>query len=117
MNGNLMVPAGRPHTSSSEATFRNDAKPNLEVHQMKTLSLITVAIILSTVSGAFAHSSEYNSPDSTPNGPFFYADTYGVPPTVLHQVHQPRRPSSRSGNEAFAQHVVQPHAANHHLKK
>jgi hypothetical protein len=114
MNGNLMVPAGRPHTSSSEATFRNDAKPNLEVHQMKTLSLIAVAIFLGTASGAFANSDD---PDSTPNGPFFYVDTYGVPPAVLHQVHQPRRPSSRSGNEAFAQHVVQPHAANHHAKK
>jgi hypothetical protein len=61
----------------------------------KTTIALSVAIIFGTVSGAFAHSSEYNSPDSTPNGPFFYADTYGVPPTVLRPPHRSHHHPSR----------------------
>jgi hypothetical protein len=55
---------------------------------------LSVAIVLGTASSAFAnnHASQYGSPDSTPNGPFFYVDTYGVPPAAQHQVQQPRRP-------------------------
>jgi hypothetical protein len=63
----------------------------------------SVAIVLGTASSAFAalvreannHASQYTSPDSTPNGPFFYVDTYGVPPAALHQVQQPRRPARK----------------------
>jgi hypothetical protein len=57
----------------------------------KIMIALSAMIVLSAVSGAFANnSSQYSSPDSTPNGPFFYADTYGVPPTVLQPVHRPR---------------------------
>jgi hypothetical protein len=58
---------------------------------------VSVAIVIGTAAPAFAnnHASQYGSPDSTPNGPFFYVDTYGVPPAVLHQVQQPRRPSRK----------------------
>jgi hypothetical protein len=63
----------------------------------KTMIALSAAIVLGTASSAFANnnSSQYSSPDSTPNGPFFYADTYGVPPTVLRPIHQPRRPSRK----------------------
>jgi hypothetical protein len=55
---------------------------------------LSVAVVLGTASSAIAnnHASQYGSPDSTPNGPFFYVDTYGVPPAMLRQVQQPRRP-------------------------
>jgi len=57
----------------------------------KIMIALSAMIVLSAVSGAFANnSSQYSSPDSTPNGPFFYADTYGVPPTVLQPVRRPR---------------------------
>ena len=59
---------------------------------------VAVAIVVGAAAApAFAesHTSQYNSPDSTPNGPFFYVDTYGVPPAVLHQVQQLRRPSRK----------------------
>ena len=60
----------------------------------KTRIALAVAIVLGTAASALAehHASQYNSPDSTPNGPFFYVGTYGVPPAVLHQVQQARRP-------------------------
>jgi hypothetical protein len=60
----------------------------------KTRIALSVAIVLGTASSAFAnnHASQYSSPDSTPNGPFFYADTYSAPPAAQHQVQQPRRP-------------------------
>jgi len=54
-----------------------------------------VTIVLGTASSAFASDvpSTYSDPDSSPNGPFFYVHTYGVPPaTVHHQVQQPHRP-------------------------
>jgi hypothetical protein len=59
----------------------------------KTKVALSVAIVLGTASGAFARNqgSIYTSPDSTPNGPFFYVNTYGVPPTVPRPVHRPRR--------------------------
>jgi len=56
----------------------------------KTKIALCVMIVLGTASGAFA--KDQGDPDSTPNGPFFYADTYGVPPAVPHRVHQARRP-------------------------
>ena len=53
---------------------------------------LSIAIVLGAASSAFAsNNSQYNSPDSTPNGPFLYADTYGAPPAAQHQVQQPRR--------------------------
>jgi hypothetical protein len=60
----------------------------------KTGVALAVAIVLGSASSAFAnnHASQYGSPDSTPNGPFFYVDTYGIPATTQHQVQQPRRP-------------------------
>jgi hypothetical protein len=59
----------------------------------KTRIALFAAIVLGAASSAFANNnSQYNSPDSTPNGPFFYADTYGVPPAAQHQVQQPHRP-------------------------
>ena len=63
----------------------------------KTRIAVSVAIVLGTASGAFARNqaSIYSSPDGTPNGPFFYVDTYGVPPTVLRPIHQQRRPSRK----------------------
>jgi hypothetical protein len=61
----------------------------------KTMLALSVVIVLGTASSAFANSSQYNNPDSTPNGPFFYADTYGVPLAVLRPIHQPRRPSRK----------------------
>jgi len=59
----------------------------------KTKVALSVAIVLGTASGAFARNqgSIYTDPDSTPNGPFFYVNTYGVPPTVPRPVYQPRR--------------------------
>jgi hypothetical protein len=60
---------------------------------------LSVAIVFSTASGALAapvrmasNNSQYSSPDSTPNEPFFYVNTYGVPPTAQRQVRQPHRP-------------------------
>jgi hypothetical protein len=45
----------------------------------KTMIALSTRIVLSAVSSAFANnSSQYSSPDSTPNGPYFYADTYGA---------------------------------------
>jgi hypothetical protein len=69
----------------------------------KTRIVFSVAIVFSAASGAFAapvheasnKSPQYSSPDSTPNGPFLHVDTYGVAPTVLRPVHQPRRPSRK----------------------
>jgi hypothetical protein len=62
----------------------------------KSTIALSVAIAFSTMSGAFANnSSEYSSPDSTPNGPFLYADTHGVPPTVLRALHPSRHPSRK----------------------
>jgi hypothetical protein len=62
----------------------------------KTTIALSVAIVFSTVSGAFANnSSEYSSPDGTPNGPFLYADTHGVPPTLPRPLHQSRHPSRK----------------------
>jgi hypothetical protein len=62
----------------------------------KTMIALSAMIVLSAVSGAFANnSSQYSSPDSTPNGPYYYADTYGVPPAVLHPVRQPRHVSRK----------------------
>jgi hypothetical protein len=63
----------------------------------KTRTALCVMIVLGTASGAFAKNqgTMYTDPDSTPIGPFFYADTYGVPPAVLRQVHQPRRPAHK----------------------
>jgi hypothetical protein len=72
----------------------------------KTRIALSVAIVLGTASSAFAapvqvadnHPSQYGGPDSTPNGPFFYVDTYGVPPAAQHQAQQPRRPSHKPIN-------------------
>jgi hypothetical protein len=63
----------------------------------KTRIALSVAIALGTASSAFAnnHASQYGSSDSTPNGPFFYVDTYGVSPAVQHQVQQLHRPSHK----------------------
>jgi hypothetical protein len=58
----------------------------------KTRIALSVLIVLCTASGAFAASGRDSGPDCTANGPFFYVDTYGVPPAVLHQVEQARRP-------------------------
>jgi hypothetical protein len=62
----------------------------------KTVIAISVSI---AVGGAFAapvqeasnKSPQYSSPDSTPNGPFFYVGTLGVPPKVPQPNRQPRR--------------------------
>jgi hypothetical protein len=63
----------------------------------KTKVALSVAIVLGTASGAFARNqgSIYTDPDSTPNGPFFYVNTYGVPPSVARPVHEPRRLPSK----------------------
>jgi hypothetical protein len=63
----------------------------------KTRIALSVAIALGTASSGFAnnHASQYGSPDSTPNGPFFYVDMYGVSPAVQHQVQQLHRPSHK----------------------
>jgi hypothetical protein len=61
---------------------------------------LSVAIVFSAASGALAapvreasnNSSQYSTPDSTPNEPVFYADTHGVPATPQRQVRQPHRP-------------------------
>jgi hypothetical protein len=60
----------------------------------KTGVALFAAIVLGSASSAFANNnaSQYSSPDSSPNGPFFYVDTYGAPPAAQHQVQQPRRP-------------------------
>jgi hypothetical protein len=66
----------------------------------KTRIALCVAILSSAASGVSAapvreasnKSPQYSSPDSTPNEPFFYPNTYGVPPTVLRPVHQLRHP-------------------------
>jgi hypothetical protein len=58
----------------------------------KTRVALSIMIVFSAASGTFAASNRDSGPDRTPNGPFIYADTYGVPPAVLHQVQQARRP-------------------------
>jgi hypothetical protein len=70
----------------------------------KTRIAISVAIAFSAASGAIAgpvqeasnKSPQYSSPDSTPNGPFFYAETYGVPPKVLRPLRPPHRASRKT---------------------
>jgi hypothetical protein len=62
----------------------------------KTRIALSFLIVLCTASGAFAASNRDSGPDCTRNGPFFYADTYGVPPAVLHQ--QTHRPSHQALN-------------------
>jgi hypothetical protein len=63
----------------------------------KTRIALCVIIVLGTSPGALAKNqgTMYTDPDSTPIGPFFYVDSYGVPPAVPHQVHQPRRPAQK----------------------
>jgi hypothetical protein len=63
----------------------------------KTTIALSVMIVIGAASSALAKNqgTMYTDPDSTPIGPFFYADTYGVPPAVPHQVHQPRRPAHK----------------------
>lgn len=70
----------------------------------KTIIAISVAIAFSAASGAFAgrlqeasnKSPQYSSPDSTLNGPFFYADSHGVSPkVVLRPLRQPRGASRK----------------------
>jgi hypothetical protein len=70
----------------------------------KTMISISVATALGAASGASAapvqeasnKSPQYSSPDSTPNGPFFYVETLGAPPKVLQQPpRQPRRASRK----------------------
>jgi hypothetical protein len=84
----------------------------------KTMITISVAIALDTASGAFAapvqvasnKSPQYSSPDSTPNGPFFYVETLGVPPKALLPPRQPRR-SAHSGvsrASSMMRHAVGP---------
>jgi hypothetical protein len=59
----------------------------------KTRIVLSVVIVFCATSGAFAGSDKDSGPDCSRNGPFFYADTYGVPPAVLHQ--QTHRPSHK----------------------
>jgi hypothetical protein len=54
----------------------------------KTMIVLSVGILLGTATGAFATSDE--SPADTSSGPYFFADTYGVPASQLHS-HQPDR--------------------------
>ena len=69
----------------------------------KTMIAVSVAIAFGAASGAFAapvqvasnKSPQYSSPDSTPNGPFFYVETYGVPPKALRPPRQPRHASRK----------------------
>jgi hypothetical protein len=70
----------------------------------KTRSIVlSVAIVCGAASCASAaemqeasnHASQYGNPADTPNGPFFYVDTYGVPPAVQRHVQQPHRPARR----------------------
>ena len=66
----------------------------------KTMIAISVSIALG---GAFAapvreasnKSPQYSSPDSTPNGPFVYVETLGVPSKVPLPHRQPRRASRK----------------------
>jgi hypothetical protein len=69
----------------------------MEKTMFKTRIALAVAIVLGTAASALADhpDSQYGSPDATPNGPFFYVDTYGVPPAVLHHVQQPLRPARK----------------------
>jgi hypothetical protein len=64
----------------------------------KTRIVLSLMIVVGATSGAFAASNRDSGPDCTKNGPFFYADTYGVPPAVLHQVQQPHRPLHQALN-------------------
>jgi hypothetical protein len=59
---------------------------------------LSVMLVLGTASGAFAKNqgTMYTDPDSIPNWPFFYADTHGVPSSVLPQAHPPRHPAHRA---------------------
>jgi hypothetical protein len=54
----------------------------------KTMIVLSAGILLGAATDAFAASDE--SPADTSNGPYFYADTYGVPASQL-QTHQPDR--------------------------
>jgi hypothetical protein len=74
--------------------------------EMTMLNAIGIALAAAIVLGASSwasaaviqeasnHSSQYGNPADTPNGPFFYVDTYGVQPAVPR--HAPRhRPPNR----------------------
>jgi hypothetical protein len=56
---------------------------------------LSAMIVFSIASDAFAASNRDSGPDCTSNGPFLYVDTYGVPPAVLHQAQQARRPHNQ----------------------
>jgi hypothetical protein len=83
---------------SAEDNFNRNqeiqSKPGETTMFNKTRIALSIAIVFSAASGAFA-GSDSTGPDCTRNGPFFYADTYGVPPAVQHQVQQPHRLSHK----------------------
>jgi len=71
------------------------------------LNMAGIAIFIAIVFGAAPtahaaavreasnHASQYGNPADTPNGPFFYIDTYGVPPATQRHVQVLRRPPRR----------------------
>jgi hypothetical protein len=79
-------------SAGSRAETTSIDKPGETTMFNKTGIVLSVMIVFSAGSGAFAASNRDSGPDCTPNGPFFYVDTYGVPPAVLHQVQKARRP-------------------------
>jgi hypothetical protein len=87
----LLASAASGIDKPGEAAMLNKTMSN------KTRIALSVMLVLGTASGAFAKNqgTMYTDPDSTPNGPFFYANTFGVPPSVLHQAHQPRHPARK----------------------
>jgi hypothetical protein len=103
-----MVPARRPHTSSSQATFRGDAHEHGDF-SMKKLSIVTAAIFLGLGGIAMAGNDNADSQQSNMNatGPNPYMTFSG---TTFRDYRAP-------GYGAFASYPVPHHVVHHHVKK
>jgi hypothetical protein len=103
-----MVPAGRPHTSSTQATFHHDADQPGD-SSMKTLTIVTAAIFLGLGGIAMAGNDNADSQQSNMNatGPNPYMTFSGA---TFRDYRAP-------GYGAFASYPVPRHVVHHHVKK
>jgi hypothetical protein len=99
LNGNLMVPAGRPHTFNSWATSPNQPGD----FPMKTLSVVTFAILLGLGGAAMANGQESQQSNTNATGPNQFMPEFSTP--------------ASSGYSAFGSYPVPHHVAHHHVKK
>jgi hypothetical protein len=106
LNGNLMAPAGKPHSSIGRAM----SPCQLGDSTMKTLSIVTVAILLGLSGAAMAGGDSESQQGSTnATGPNPFMREFSTP--VSHG------DADSYGYSAFAQYPVQHHVVHHHVKR